>query len=103
MARTFYKNVPFKILIDGNSVEVVAAMKFTSTPYDPGISSGPAEICYPPEGGEIEDVEVETLFYPVKNGESPIDLDGQEWLKDLIVEHVSNDTLLDGLDWDDEP
>lgn len=24
------------------------------TPYDPGVSSGPPERCYPPEGGEVE-------------------------------------------------
>lgn len=27
---------------------------FSCTPYDPGRSSGPPELCYPPEGGEVE-------------------------------------------------
>ena len=26
----------------------------SSTPFDPGRTSGPPEHCYPPEGGEIE-------------------------------------------------
>ena len=25
-----------------------------ATPYDPGVTSGPPERCYPPEGGEVE-------------------------------------------------
>ena len=28
------------------------------TAYDPGCFSGPPERCYPPEGGEVEDLEV---------------------------------------------
>jgi hypothetical protein len=30
--------------------------KFRTTPYDPGVTSGPPERCYPPEGGEVEDL-----------------------------------------------
>ena len=33
-------------------------VEFTATPYDPGQSYGPPESCYPPEGGEIEDLQV---------------------------------------------
>lgn len=29
-------------------------VEYSQSPYDPGISSGPAESCYPPEGGEVE-------------------------------------------------
>lgn len=35
---------------DGTEVEV----EYTISDYDPGVSSGPAENCYPPEGGEVE-------------------------------------------------
>ena len=28
------------------------------SPYDPGRCSGPPEDCYPPEGGELEDLKV---------------------------------------------
>lgn len=35
----------------------VRATGFVS-PYDPGITWGPPERCYPPEGGELEDYEV---------------------------------------------
>jgi len=30
----------------------------TVSPYDPGRRSGPPEDCYPPEGGEIEDLSI---------------------------------------------
>jgi hypothetical protein len=39
---------------DGTEV----CVEYTITPYDPGVSSGPAEICYPPEGGEVEIISV---------------------------------------------
>jgi hypothetical protein len=39
---------------DGTEV----CVEYTISPYDPGVSSGPAEICYPPEGGEVEIVRV---------------------------------------------
>ena len=29
-------------------------VEYEITPYDPGRASGPVELCYPPEGGEIE-------------------------------------------------
>lgn len=35
---------------DGTEVTI----EYTISDYDPGVSSGPAEICYPPEGGEVE-------------------------------------------------
>lgn len=33
-------------------------VEYTISPYDPGVSSGPAEDCYPPEGGEVEIISV---------------------------------------------
>jgi hypothetical protein len=43
--------------------ETEVSVEYSITPYDPGVSSGPAEICYPPEGGEVEILQVfsETL------------------------------------------
>ena len=32
-------------------------IEYKLTPYDPGVSYGPPESCYPPEGGEIEEWE----------------------------------------------
>jgi len=42
------------------TIEVRARAQFS--PYDPGVSSGPVEACYPPEGGEFEDGEVELVI-----------------------------------------
>jgi len=33
----------------------------TVTAYDPGVTSGPPERCYPPEGGDVEDIEATAL------------------------------------------
>lgn len=38
--------------------ETEVTVEYTISPYDPGVSSGPPEICYPPEGGEVEIVGV---------------------------------------------
>lgn len=36
---------------DGSEILIEYAL----SPYDPGVSYGPAERCYPPEGGELQD------------------------------------------------
>lgn len=33
-------------------------IEYTRTPYDPGRLSGPPEDCYPPEGGDVEIINV---------------------------------------------
>jgi hypothetical protein len=38
--------------------ETEVTVEYTISPYDPGVSSGPPENCYPPEGGEVEIVSV---------------------------------------------
>lgn len=42
---------------DGTEVVV----EYTISAFDPGVSYGPAENCYPPEGGEVEIVSVKDL------------------------------------------
>lgn len=34
--------------------ELDICVEYSQTPYDPGVTSGPAESCYPPEGGDVE-------------------------------------------------
>jgi hypothetical protein len=46
----------YRELEDGTEVELTVT--YTITPYDPGISYGPPERCYPPEGGDVEIVAV---------------------------------------------
>lgn len=31
-------------------------IEYTVAPYDPGCTFGPPEYCYPPEGGEVEEL-----------------------------------------------
>jgi len=44
---------PFSLMLTGTF-----SASFTTTPYDPGNVCGPPENCYPPEGGEVEDLEI---------------------------------------------
>lgn len=103
---TFTKDVSIELIIDGNSVEVMATVQFTTTPYDPGVSSGPAEKCYPPEGGEIEDVEVTALVLPeISHGQGhqsrpEIKLECPQWLAETILENVSDETLGESVDFE---
>jgi hypothetical protein len=46
--RTYF----YDFLRDDGETEVT--VEFSMTPYDSGNTYGPAENCYPPEGGEVE-------------------------------------------------
>ena len=35
-------------------IEIRVEVEYNATPYDPGVTRGPPESCYPPEGGEVE-------------------------------------------------
>jgi hypothetical protein len=37
-----------------DGTEVMYDIECDVTPYDPGVSYGPPERCYPPEGGEVD-------------------------------------------------
>jgi len=50
-----------------------ALIEYQMSPYDAGVSSGPAESCYPPEGGEIENSEA------TSDGVTLIALTDAEW------------------------
>jgi hypothetical protein len=106
--KTFNKDVSVELIIEGNSVEIVATVQFTTTPYDPGISIGPAEKCYPPEGGEIEDVEITALVLPeISHGREhqsrpEIKLECPAWLAEAILANVNDNTLIEAVDWDED-
>ncbi len=51
------------------SILAVFAVTFTREPYDPGYISGPPELCYPPEGGEIEITDLELVDWQRWTGE----------------------------------
>lgn len=37
----------------------IVVIEYKINPFDPGVSYGPPESCYPPEGGDIADWEVD--------------------------------------------
>ena len=44
----------FSITLALDDPELELLVEGNATPYDPGVTSGPPERCYPPEGGEVE-------------------------------------------------
>jgi hypothetical protein len=51
---------------DEQPIDLKLNLAVELSPYDSGCTYGPPELCYPPEGGEIEDMEitVESATYP---------------------------------------
>ncbi len=43
---------------NGQTYGMTLTLDADLSPYDPGCTYGPPENCYPPEGGEIEDLDV---------------------------------------------
>lgn len=54
------------IAIELGGFEIVCNVDIT--PYDPGVTSGPPERCYPPEGG---DVDINDIRLRLKPGTTP--------------------------------
>jgi hypothetical protein len=93
MATTYY--VDFE-RADGTEVTV----EYSICDYDPGVSSGPAELCYPPEGGEVDIVKVFTEANPdIKI----TDEEDAKWSKSIFEDHdFSADDYDDYDDWRDD-
>jgi hypothetical protein len=47
-----------RLLPNGEYAYPLLKITATVTDYDPGVLSGPPENCYPPEGGDVEDLTV---------------------------------------------
>jgi hypothetical protein len=73
--------------------ETEVTIEYTISPYDPGVSSGPAELCYPPEGGEVEIIKATVDGKEV----SLTDEEGQVWATKIQEEHDFSDDDYD--DW----
>lgn len=69
---------------DGTEV----CVEYTISDYDPGVSSGPAEICYPPEGGEVEIVRVNDAEGNVIKW---TDAEDEKWAREIAENHVFDD------------
>lgn len=72
--------------------EIELTVEYSLAPYDPGVSWGPPEDCYPPEGGDVEDMAI-TL-----DGD-PFEVTAQE--ADAIEAHILQHHEDDGDDCDD--
>lgn len=90
MTRTYYKSFE-------RDDETEVTVEYSITAYDPGVSSGPAESCYPPEGGEVEIVKVFSDTDPdIKITDDEDDI----WSQKIFEDHDFSDD--DGYDdWRD--
>jgi len=77
---------------DGTEV----CIEYTISDYDPGVSSGPAEICYPPEGGEVEIVKVNDA---AGNDIKWTDDEDAKWCREIAENHDFSGDYYD--DYDD--
>lgn len=68
-----------------NGTEVT--VEYTISNYDPGVSSGPAESCYPPEGGEVEIIRV----FDDTGNINATDLEHDKWSTWIAENHVFED------------
>jgi hypothetical protein len=78
--------------------ETEVTVEYTITPYDPGNTYGPAENCYPPEGGEVEIVKVFSDTDPDIKWTNDED---QKWSQKIFEDHDFDDCD-DYEDWRDE-
>ena len=51
-------------------IEIEIEVEFDATPYNPGVTSGPPEACYPPEGGEVEITQITYNDKPIELSEA---------------------------------
>lgn len=86
----------FSIFLALDDPEMELLVEGNATPYDPGVTSGPPEACYPPEGGEVE---IENVYathcgttHPIKLEVSPLItyLAAWEKLEAMVEEHLAN-------------
>lgn len=64
--------------------EVELTVTYTITAYDSGVSWGPPERCYPPEGGEVEIVSVTDED---GNTIEPTEAELKAWDTDIYEQH----------------
>ena len=88
----------FSITLALDDPELELLVEGNATPYDPGVTSGPPERCYPPEGGEVE---IENVYAthcgttrPIKLEVSPLITYLAAWpkLEAMVEEYFANQT-----------
>lgn len=91
MTRTYYMTFE-------RDDETEVTVEYSISDYDSGVSSGPAELCYPPEGGEVEIVKV---FSDTDPDIKITDAEEAKWSQKIFEDHVFDD-YDDYDDWRDE-
>jgi len=81
MARTYYMDFE-------RDDETEVTVEYSITPYDPGNTYGPAENCYPPEGGEVEIVKV---FSDADPDVKITDDEDTKWCREIFERHDFSD------------
>lgn len=96
------RSAPFSVELPLEDAHLTLYVSGTQSPYDPGVSSGPPEACYPPEGGEVEieevwlkhtgqvkplELEVSSLLALLDSAECPV----YERLEGLVQEKLANE------------
>ena len=88
----------FSITLALDDPEMELLVEGNATPYDPGVTSGPPERCYPPEGGEVE---IENVYAthpgqmrPIKLEVSPLITYLAAWpeLEAMVEDALANQT-----------
>lgn len=79
--------------------EIEINVEFTATPFVPAQTYGPAENCYPAEGGEIE---ITAVFVDGIAIDPPLTDDEEAKVIDYLQESLSDDDFDDEPDWDFE-
>jgi len=91
MTRTYYMTFE-------RDDETEVTVEYSISDYDYGVSSGPDELCYPPEGGEVEIVKV---FSDTDPDIKITDAEDTKWSQKICEKHVFDD-YDDYDDWRDE-
>lgn len=74
--------------------ETVVTVEYTISPFDPGNTYGPAENCYPPEGGEVEIIKVFNDAGPVNS----TDAEDEKWCAWIAENHDHDGDFYDDYD-----
>ena len=82
-----------EIVIDGNSVELEAAIEYTIAPYVPARGPSYASGGQPAEGGHVEDIWCKGVKFVGQAADVKIDC--PEWLAETIVEKLDGGSLYD--------
>lgn len=111
MSKTYHATRTLEIILDGESLEIEAAIEFTVEPYSPGWFD-PRYGGEPPSGGHVDEARCKSIAIPARKAKiAPADhptpgavleparprvaLDCPAWLSDWIKEKLDQAALYD--------